>query len=428
MNLGLQILRHNNVVISRLSLPFFLIASFFEAQAVLQAQAVHTYVGGIEPHQALIAWGTTSGQNTIGKSSAPMGKATLTVGDQQIPATENWAIAKGLDADHEYHYEIAIDSKKIGEGKFRTWPEHATSLCFFVLGDYGTGTDAQMQVAAAMDREYKKHAATGCPIRFVITTGDNIYADLNVGFRAIHSGDSDTDWEDKFFKPYENLVREIPFFPSPGNHDGSDTENRGDLSAYLDNFFYPGNRPARWYTFQFADLAQFFSIDSTANAEAGRSKPVYLESGEQFSWLTKTMKQANVPWRIPYYHHPIFNAGPFHGASYKDLKHFLPLFQQSGVKVVFNGHEHNFQYSERSDNTFGIRFVISGAGGELRHGDVRGKMIKNRIEGWAPELHFLSVDIEGKEMRITPLGVKAPLVPTTNEGGEGKMPLLVTVP
>jgi tartrate-resistant acid phosphatase type 5 len=367
-------------VISRLAPLLLLIPSF------LQAQATHTYVGGLEPHQVLIAWGTTGGQNTIGKSSASMGKAILTVGDQKIPATENWAIAKGLDPDHEYHYEVAVDSKKIGEGKFRTWPEHATSLCFFVLGDYGTGTDAQSQVAAAMDREYQKHAASGCPIRFVITTGDNIYADLNVGFHAVHSGDSDTDWEDKFFKPYENLIREIPFFPSPGNH------------------------------------------DSTANSETGRSKPVYLESGEQFSWLTKALGQATVPWRIPYYHHPIFNAGPFHGSSFKELKHFLPLFQQDGVKVVFNGHEHNFQYSERSDNTSGIRFVISGAGGELRHGDVRGKMIKNRIEGWSPELHFLSVDIEGKEMRITPLGVKAPLVPTTNQGTEGKMPLLVTVP
>ncbi len=395
---------------------------------VASAQAVHTYVGGLEARNALIAWGTTQGPNTIGRSSASIGKAVVTVGDQKISSSQNWVAVSSLEPDHEYHYEVAVDDKKIGEGKFRTWPEHSTSLCFFVLGDYGTGTDAQTKVAAAMDREYQKHSKTECPVRFVITTGDNIYADLNVGFRAVHSGDVDNDWEDKFFKPYQGLIREIPFYPSPGNHDGNDTENKADLTAYLDNFFYPGNRPARWYTFQYADLAQFFSLDSTENSETGRSKPVYLASGEEFSWLKKNIAQGKTPWRIPYYHHPLFNAGPFHGSSMKDLSHFLPVFQQAGVRVVFNGHEHNFQFSEQNDSTSSIRFVVSGAGGELRHGDVSRKMKKAHIEGWSPELHFLSVQIEGKEMRIMPMGVQAPLNPTTGGGGSAKMPLLVTLP
>jgi len=398
------------------------------ASPALLAQAVHTYVGNLESRGALVAWGTTQGPNTIGRSSASMGKAVLTVGDQKIQATQNWASVSNLEPDHEYHYEVAVDDKKIGEGKFRTWPEHATSLCFFVLGDYGTGTDAQFKVAAAMDREFQKRSKSECPVRFVITTGDNIYADLNMGFRALHSGDVDNDWEDKFFKPYERLIREIPFYPSPGNHDGNDTENMGDLTAYLDNFFYPGNRPARWYTFQYADLAQFFSLDSTENSETGRSKPVYLASGEQFSWLQKNIAQAKVPWRIPYWHHLVFNAGPFHGASMKNLAHFVPVFQQAGVKVVFSGHEHNFQFSEQNDSTSGIRFVVSGAGGELRHGDVSSKMQKAHIEGWSPELHFLSVQIEGKEMRITPMGVQSPLNPSSAGGGPAKMPLLVTLP
>ncbi len=410
--------------------PLFRVLLLTSGLAVpgLFGQAAHAYVGGVESRSALIAWGTTAGTNTIGRSSSPMGKATLTVGEQKLSPTQNWAVVNNLEPDHEYRYEVTVDDKKIGDGKFRTWPEHATSLCFFVLGDYGTGTDAQMKVAAAMDKEYQRHAASGCPVRFVITTGDNIYADLNVGFRAVHSGDSDGDWEDKFFKPYQGLLREIPFLPSPGNHDGNDTENKGDLTAYLDNFYYPGNKPARWYSFQFADLAEFFSLDSTENSETGRSKPVFLARGEEFSWLQKNIAQAKAPWRIPYWHHPVFNAGPFHGASMKDLAHFVPVFQQAGVKVVFSGHEHNFQFSEQNDNTSGIRFVISGAGGELRHGDVSRKMQKAHIEGWSPELHFLSVQIEGKEMRIMPMGVKAALNPIASGGGQSKMPLVVTLP
>ena len=356
-----------------------------------------------------------------------MGEAVVTVGDRKIPSNQNWVAVDNLDPDRDYHYEVSVSSKKIGEGRFHTWPEQATSLCFFVLGDYGNGTEAQFRVARAMEREYKRRAATSAPVRFVITTGDNIYADINVGFRAVNSGDGDSDWEDKFFRPYQTLLREIPFFPSPGNHDGNSSENRADLTVYLDNFFFPQNRPSRWYTFQYANLAQFFSLDSTTNTESGSPHPIYSENGEQFSWLRNAIARPKTPWQIPFWHHPVFNAGPFHHSSYKDLQHFLPIFKQAGVKTVFSGHEHNFQFSEQSEDTYGIRFVVSGAGGELRHGDVRGKMKKARIEGWAAELHFTVVEIEGNQMRITPVGVDAPIAPFGQSGGFTKMPLNVTL-
>ena len=80
----------------------------------------------------------------------------------------------------------------------------------------------------------------------------------------------------------------------------------------------------------------------------------------------------------------------------------MDLFQKSGVKVVFTGHEHNFQFSKAAE-TGGILYVISGSGGELRPGDVRRKMDQQHIAGWAAMREFLSVEIEGAEMRITPL-------------------------
>ncbi len=403
----------------------FLLLPLSLAAPALAADSVYTYVGNLDSRSALLAWGTTRGPNTIGRSSTPMGEAIVTVAGRKIPSHQNWAEIADLDPDRDYPYEVAVGGKKIGEGKFHTWPEEATSLCFFVIGDYGNGTEAQFQVARAMEREYKKRAGTASPVRFVITTGDNIYADINVGFRAVHSGDSDSDWEDKFFKPYQPLLREIPFFPTLGNHDGNSSENRADLTAYLDNFYFPKNRPARWYDFRYANLAHFYALDSTTNTESGSTRPIFDENGEQFSWFRKTVAQAKTPWRIPFWHHPVFNAGPFHHSAYKDLKHFLPVFKEAGVKTVFSGHEHNFQFSEQTDETFGVRFVISGAGGELRHGDVRGKMAKAKIEGWAAELHFTVVEIEGSQMRITPMGVNAPISPIAPDGSPTKMPLAV---
>jgi hypothetical protein len=389
-----------------------------------QGARFHSYVGQIESRSVLLAWGTTGGPNTIGRDSVSMGEANIGIAGQSLKTKQNWILVTGLEPDHTYGYSISVGNEK-GSGAIRTFPEHATHLRFFVIGDYGTGLAPQREVAEAMRKEYARLAAAGDAPRFVITTGDNIYADLNFGLASVNSGSSDSDWESKFFEPYGPILNEIPFYPSPGNHDGNGSENRADLPAYLDNFFFPQNRPARWYTFQFADLAQFFSLDSTTNTLAGRVKPAFLPSGEQFQWFQPALAASKAPWKIPYFHHPPFNAGPYHGASLKDLKAFCDAFAANGVNVVFSGHEHNFQFSDRNAATAGIQYVISGAGGELRPGDVQRKMSKAHIAGWAPERHFLSVEIEGNEMRITPIGPKGTLEPIDPNGHKVPMPLTV---
>jgi hypothetical protein len=104
----------------------------------------------------------------------------------------------------------------------------------------------------------------------------------------------------------------------------------------------------------------------------------------------------------------------------------MDLMKRHGVKVSFAGHEHNFQFSKKNSTTGDIRYVLSGAGGELRTGNVRGSMDRAQIEGWAPVLNFLSVEIEGREMRITPISPSTFDVVGSN-GKKIEMPLKVTL-
>jgi hypothetical protein len=131
-----------------------------------------------------------------------------------------------------------------------------------------------------------------------------------------------------------------------------------------------------------------------------------------------------VPWKIPYFHHPPFNAGPRHPAARADMPHFLDLFRKHNVGVVFTGHEHNFQFSMSSNETGGIRYIVTGAGGELRQGDVRSEMARAFIEGWAPRLHFTFVEIEGREMRIMPISDQ-PVEVVGRDGKKIEMPLRI---
>jgi hypothetical protein len=393
-----------------------------------RAQKFYTYLLDLGPDYVEVAWGTADGVNTIGRSSVSYGPATIHVAGKTIASVPNYVTVGGLEPDHDYTYDISIGPTKIGASEFRTWPAQTSKLVFFVIGDYGTGREPQFSVARAMWEEFQRREKTGNPVRFMLSVGDNIYGNINTFLIGIsHTGAEDRDWGPKFFGPYEPLLARIPFFGTLGNHDGNETESHRDLPAFLDNFPFPGGKPGRYYAFNFGGLAKFVALDSTKNTESGPQRPFYLEDGVQFQWMKKEFAKPHPGWIIPYYHHPIFNAGPFHPPALHDLQHWLDLFGASGVKVAFSGHEHNFQVSEANALSHGIRFVVSGAGGELRPGSVQSVMKQANIALWAPQNHFLVVEIDGKTMTIRPISFVPMQVHDAN-GGIGKLPVVVQLP
>jgi hypothetical protein len=397
------------------------------AGVLAYGQSFHTYVGELGSDHVLLAWGTTSGSNTIGRSSKPHGTVKVRVGTHELVVSDrNWAVIRGLTPDTEYEYSLTLDGRQIGASKIRTWPDRSDKLRFFVIGDFGTGDAAQAGIGQAMAKEFERLQGDN-PVRFVITVGDNIYGQFGFALRFKNTGDDDDHWERKFFGPYRAVLQHVPFYATLGNHDGNETEARGDLMQYLDNFFFPSPQPARYYRFSFGGLADFFGLDSTTNAETGPTRPAFLENGEQTRWLRDNLKESKTPWKIPYFHHPPFNAGPRHPAAAADLKHWMKLFEQNGVKAVFTGHEHNYQHSAADRATGGIRYFVSGSGGELREGSVRGTMERAHIEGWAAVNQFLSVEIEGKEMRVTPISTR-PFDVLDKNGRKIAMPLVVRLP
>lgn len=387
---------------------------------------VHVYIGDLGPRHALIAWGTVEGSgNTIGRGATPPGKATVTVGPHRFETSQSWIQADGLQPDKEYDYSVSLPGRPVEKGRFRTWPESASQAAFLVIGDWGNGSKQQRRIAEAMTRLVAERAGGPRPIRFVLSTGDNIYSVIPGVFMA-GSGSRDSHWGPRFFEPYAAILRSLPFYPVLGNHDGNESERRDDLTVYLDNFFFPGNRPARWYQFHYADLIDFVALDTTENTAQGGPKPAWAPDGEQHRWARESFARLQRPWRIAYMHHPVFNAGPRHNDkdNEKRLAHFVDLFARARVQAVFQGHEHNFQVSEANARSRGIRYFISGAGGELRDGDVRSSMAASNIAGWAPQHHFLLVEVSAERMEVTPMSDSLP-APKRPDGGAFPLPVVV---
>jgi len=393
------------------------------------AQKIYTYVGRVGTDSFLLAWGTTDGDgNTIGRNSASLGPAFLEVAGRRIASARNWVEVGNLSPDTEYPYRLTIRGTITAVGTVRTNPERASQLAFFLLGDYGTGKPPQYRIAEVMERELARRTRSENPVRFVLTTGDNIYEDRRLGIFTSNDGSRDRDWGRKVFEPYAGIRKSIPFYPAPGNHDVAAMQPgpNGEPGPYLDNFFLPTTEPFPYYTFSYGGLADFFAIDTTAIQEDRALGSIEPES-PQFLWLEKSLAASRAPWKIPYFHHAPFNAGPGHEASLPGLRHVVQLFADNGVRVAFSGHEHNFQISERSDATGGVLYVVSGAGGELRSGNIQNNMERSHIAGTAAQNHFLLVELEGRTMRITPLSWE-PVRVLDPTGNPVAMPVVVELP
>lgn len=209
-------------------------------------------------------------------------------------------------------------------------PNRPDSVKFAVIGDNGTGDRPQYEVA---DQMTKVRAAF--PFDLVIMLGDNLYG-----------GQDEDDLVRKFEKPYAALLAAgVKFQASLGNHD------RPQNVAYA--LWNMGGQ--RYYTYA-RNNVRFFVLDST------QMDP------KQVQWLQNELGSAREDWKICYFHHPLYSNANRHGSSV-DLRVLLePIFIKQGVDVVFAGHDHVY---ERVKPQSGITHFVSGAGGQLRRGNMR---------------------------------------------------------
>ncbi len=192
---------------------------------------------------------------------------------------------------------------------------------FALMGDSGSGDQAQQAVAQAMITYFD----TARHFPFVLMLGDNLY---------------DDDYTNEFSVPYKPLLdRGVKFYATLGNHD-RDLEihfkpfNMNDVDRYS---FDQGN-------------ARFVALNSNHPTD-----PL------QIKWFDTVYADAGTRWRIAFFHHPLYSSGQ-HAAEGRDVIRpgLEPALIRNNVNVVFSGHEHMY---ERIKPQHGITHFVSGGGG-----------------------------------------------------------------
>jgi 3',5'-cyclic AMP phosphodiesterase CpdA len=229
------------------------------------------------------------------------------------------------------------------------------SLKFAAIGDFGTGDPPEYDIGRQMTAFHNRF-----PFELVITLGDNLYG-----------RQEPQDFVRKFETPFRPLLDAgVRFYAALGNHD-SPAEVR-----------YPAFNMggARYYTYARRNV-RFFVIDSD------------LIDPQQLAWIQGALTQSTDDWKVCYFHHPLYSDGKTHG-SQVDLRVTLePLFVANGVNVVFSGHDHVY---ERLKPQKGITYFVSGAGGQLRKGDVRRSEMT--AAAFDQDCSFMLIEVSGDDL------------------------------
>ena len=356
-----------------------------------------------------------------------------------------WVWVRGLEPDTEYGYRVTVDGEEWAAGprrdwvedprggydlapagrrydlRFRTFPDPddpTPPLSFVALGDYGVGIRSdsessrrQRRVAEVLDRLVATR-----DVRFVVSLGDNIYQGEQ-GAVDDESGGEDDDWYSSFFQPYRYAVARVPFFPTIGNHDTTDTEGSDDRAQMEDNlhlgsrFDGPGRSrtgPGLFYSVRVGRDLELVCLDTSMDPEEGIHR--HFQGPAQRRWLEEVFAEPDVRWRIPFSHHPTYCAGPHHEDDQEMIDELVPLFDRADVRLVLAGHEHNFQVGRVGSRTY----LLSGAGGKVRE-EPPARLGERGVDGWAAHSHLVLAEVSGEQARLTPV---------TGLGPDGRLQLL----
>lgn len=237
-----------------------------------------------------------------------------------------------------------------------TLPLQEKSVRFLTIGDTGRGNKQQHELAKVMFN-YR----TVYPYEFILLMGDNIYYQ-----------ETAEDMKTKFENVYRPLLDAgVKFYATLGNHDESNQR-----------LYEPFNMNGKeYYRFDKGGVS-FYSLNSN-----------YMDK-RQLDWIVGELTKDTSKWKIAYFHHPLYSSGKRHGPD-KKLKEVLePLLLKNGVDVVFFGHDH---FYERIKPQSGIYYFLTGAGGEIRKGDLK-KNSPITEKGYDADLSFMLIEIWKDEM------------------------------
>lgn len=309
------------------------------------AQQVHITQGDLEGKSVIISWVTPEkpGSNRVvywAENSPIRNKAEGSVVSYKYFNYTSGFIhhctIENLEYDTKYFYVIGFGSLT-RRFWFITPPKIGPDVpyTFGVIGDLGQTYDSNKTLT-----HYESNPTKGQAMLFV---GDLSYADR-------YPFHDNTRW-DTWGRFVERSAAYQPWIWTAGNHELDYAPDIGEtepFKPFLHLYRVPynaldGSSPL-WYSIKRAS-AHIIVLSSYSS---------YVKSSPQYKWLQSELLRVNrdqTPWLIVLMHTPMYSSYVHHYMEGESMRVvFEPWFVNYKVDVVFAGHVHAYERSERVSN------------------------------------------------------------------------------
>src|ERR687890_1435948 len=190
-----------------------------------------------------------------------------------------------------------------------TPPSISTNFNFGAAGDWGCTDDTSDTVNNILDKVPE----------IVLGLGDYSY------------DDSADCWFDVVNPIDDRMKIQI------GNHDHREV---GKLPKYMNHF----GLTEQYYSFDYRNI-HFLALSTEIPFDVNSAQYKFVNND-----VSKAGSNPNIDWIIVYYHRPMYTIPSTHSAISSLRSTYHPLFEQYGVDLVLQGHNHNYQ------RTYPIKF------------------------------------------------------------------------
>ncbi|KAJ4962856.1 hypothetical protein NE237_022795 [Protea cynaroides] len=243
---------------------------------------------------------------------------------------------KNLKFHTKYYYEVGI-GHTVRKFWFRTPPRVGPDVpyTFGLIGDLGQTYDSNQTLT-----HYESNPVKGQTVLFV---GDLSYAD-NYPFH------DNVRW-DTWGRFVERSAAYQPWIWTAGNHEldyGPEFGETKPFKPYTRRYHVP-------YRASKSTTPFWYSVKrASAHIIVLSSYSAYGKYTPQYSWLEEELPKVNrteTPWLIVLLHSPWYNSYAYHFMEGETMRvMFEPWFVQYKADVVFAGHVHAYERSERISN------------------------------------------------------------------------------
>ncbi|GLX65748.1 PA14 domain-containing protein [Paenibacillus glycanilyticus] len=269
-------------------------------------------------------------------------------------------LVEGLKPGTAYKYRVGNDGYWSEAGSFTTEAENEDNFNFLYMTDSQGSNSQDYDVWG----NTMKQAVNKFPdARFLMMTGDQVDA-----------GALESQWLDYFKKP-QSILMNLPIMAAVGNHEGPYNDN------YYYHFNYPNDSiedplpPGSVYAYDYGD-AHIMILNTMDMGWDQRQKDSFKQ---ELEWLKHEVATTDKKWKIVGFHKAIYSVGNHAiDGDILELRQMLyPVFDELGIDVVLQGHDHTFMRSFQMYNNEPVKDVQKDAEGRVINPDGTLYMINN---------------------------------------------------